>query len=349
MATLPEPLTDQQCDCRGLGFMPLEVVRLVDSDLAALSTGDEFKAAVLLWARSWTQVPAASLPDDDRILARLAGYSLAEWLTLREMALKGWLKCSDGRLYHPLIADLASEAYAKRRSQKDRINSRWARVRAQRSAENEQRNYGGIADDVPRNEPTDTTVIQGTGTVEGTEPPLSPPLGDEQPILDLASEEPEPPSDPVQLAFDAWNELARRAGLSAAKDLTETRRRNIGRRLETHGPDGWAEALRAVETSAWCRGLRAGRDGRAFKADLDFLCQAKSFQRLIEGFYGSDAPAVEDEAPDVDEVARTWRYRLREWTKNHHWNAVDWGPRPGRDGCQAPPEILAEFAQGRAA
>ena len=105
-----EPLVPPECDCSGLPFMPLEVGRLLDSDLMALSTGDEFKAALMLWCKSWAQAPAASLPDDDRILARWSGATPSEWKQMREMALRGWVKCSDGRLYHPLIADLAVKA-----------------------------------------------------------------------------------------------------------------------------------------------------------------------------------------------------------------------------------------------
>lgn len=71
---MTEPLTPIDLDLRAFGFMPLEVVRLRDSDLAALATGDEFRGAVLLWCASWHQVPAASLPNDDRLLAKFAGF-----------------------------------------------------------------------------------------------------------------------------------------------------------------------------------------------------------------------------------------------------------------------------------
>ena len=78
---MTEPLTPPECDLRGLPFMPLDILRLRDSDLAAEATGDEFRAAVLLWCACWHQVPAASLPEDEKILAHLAGYGRAprEW------------------------------------------------------------------------------------------------------------------------------------------------------------------------------------------------------------------------------------------------------------------------------
>ena len=88
--------------------MPLDVLRLRDSDLAALSSGDEFKAAVLLWCVAWHQVPAASLPNDDRLLARYSGTG-ALWRKVKAEALRGFVECDDGRLYHATIAEKASK------------------------------------------------------------------------------------------------------------------------------------------------------------------------------------------------------------------------------------------------
>src|SRR5690606_34722145 len=94
------PLTPPGCDLRGLAFMPLDCARLLESELFALTTGDEFKAALALWCKSWSEVPAASLPNNERLLASKAGVPLTVWRDLAEMALKGWVECADGRLYH---------------------------------------------------------------------------------------------------------------------------------------------------------------------------------------------------------------------------------------------------------
>ena len=75
-AGILDPLTPQDCDLRDFSFMPLDVVRLRDSTLAIKATGEEFRAAVLLWCASWHQMPAGSLPDDDA--------ELATFLTARE-------------------------------------------------------------------------------------------------------------------------------------------------------------------------------------------------------------------------------------------------------------------------
>ena len=113
----PEPLVPPEVDLRDFPFMPLDVVRLRDSDLAIGGTGEGFRAAVLLWCAAWHQGPAASLPDNDRVLAGLAGYGrdLDSWHAVKVEALHHFIGCSDGRLYHPVIAAKALEAWDRNR------------------------------------------------------------------------------------------------------------------------------------------------------------------------------------------------------------------------------------------
>jgi hypothetical protein len=108
----------------------------MNSDLFALSTGDEFKAACALWCKSWLQVPAASLPVVDEILCYLAGCrDVRAWRKVKRMALHGWILCSDGRLYHPLIAANALAAWESVQADsgpaqsKDERQARWRQRR----------------------------------------------------------------------------------------------------------------------------------------------------------------------------------------------------------------------------
>ena len=125
------PLVDSEVDLRDFAYMPLDVVRLRDSELFICSSGDEFRAAVVLWCASWHQVPAASLPDSDAILATLAGFGrdVSSWLSVREVALKNWIKCDDGRLYHPVVAEKANKAWEVKKNQRSRTqaarDARW--------------------------------------------------------------------------------------------------------------------------------------------------------------------------------------------------------------------------------
>jgi uncharacterized protein YdaU (DUF1376 family) len=131
----------------------------------------------------------------------------------------------------------------------------------------------------------------------------------------------------VEAAFAGWNQLAGRLGLRVAKDLTPERRRHIRARLASCGLEGWREALSGVERSSHCR----GENDRGWRADLDFVCQPKSFQRLREGFYGGDAAT--ETAPDWENFLATWRATGR-WPKSL-------GPPPDHPETQVPETLRA--------
>ena len=126
---LPDPMTPADCNLQDFAFMPLDVGRLRDSDLASDETPEACWAAVLLWCASWHQVPAASIPDNDQWIAKQAGYAqrgkvAKEWADVRAGALHGWVKCSDGRLYHPVVAVKAVDAWESKRDQRWRTECR---------------------------------------------------------------------------------------------------------------------------------------------------------------------------------------------------------------------------------
>lgn len=137
--TLPAPLTPAECNLQDFAFMPLDVARLRDSDMAAYESPEACWAAVLLWSAAWHQVPAASLPDDDRFLAKAAGYGrvVKEWANVREGALHGWIKCADGRLYHPVVAEKALESW------KAKLNHQWKKECDRVRKSNKQREAEG--------------------------------------------------------------------------------------------------------------------------------------------------------------------------------------------------------------
>ena len=171
MTDLPEPLTPPECDLRDFQFMPLDAMRLRDSGLTIHATGEEFRAAVLLWCAAWHQVPAGSLPDDDATLAYLVGLgrALGEWQKIRDVALRGFIKCSDGRLYHGVVAEKAREAWERKEAQRARTaKATEARLAKAKS----QRDDAGEDDDEeppPRNDDvtTDVTPTKGQGQGQG--------------------------------------------------------------------------------------------------------------------------------------------------------------------------------------
>ena len=140
------PLTPEECDLRDFAFMPLDVRRLLTSE-TWIEAADDPKlghALVSLWCESWQQVPAGSLPNNERVLARVAMCDAPEWERIRERALEGWQLCSDGRLYHPVVAEKAREAWADKLAyrqrkaefserQRERANTRWQKPDASRT------------------------------------------------------------------------------------------------------------------------------------------------------------------------------------------------------------------------
>jgi hypothetical protein len=186
MNDLPEPMTPPDCDLRGFPYMPLDVVRLVDSDLFALSTGDEFKAAVSLWCKSWLQIPAGSLPNDERILAHLSGAG-GRWPKVQEIALRGWTLCSDGRLYHSVIAEKALTAWKARNEGEEARGKHAEKMRRLRSGKSMKANGAcdtSRADHVPGTDAAQCEAHAGhvpslnrEGREKERKPPFGPPLG----------------------------------------------------------------------------------------------------------------------------------------------------------------------------
>ncbi len=118
--TLPAPLTPPDLDLRDFAYMPVDIGRLFGSEFHAAASDSEWRAGMTLWLKSYHQVPAASIPDDDVALARLAefGRDTKAWRKVRAAALRGWVKCTDGRLYHPVVAEKALEGWLEKLAQR---------------------------------------------------------------------------------------------------------------------------------------------------------------------------------------------------------------------------------------
>lgn len=121
MIELPAPLVPADCDLTDFPFLPLVVARLRSSKawLKCKRRPELAFYLINLWTASWHERPAASLEDDDDVLADKAMCSPAQWDELREEILRGWVKCSDGRLYHPVVAEKALEAW------EGKLKQRW--------------------------------------------------------------------------------------------------------------------------------------------------------------------------------------------------------------------------------
>lgn len=161
-SALPQPLVPAEVDLRDFGHMPLDVQRVRDSDLASEETPEACWAALLLWCAAWHQVPAGSIPDSDNWQAKHTGYKTRgkidkEWPDVRDGALRNFVRCADGRMYHPVVAEKALEAWSRKlRHHYDRARDRLRKANKARPADGqlpefsfEQWNEARIAAGVP--------------------------------------------------------------------------------------------------------------------------------------------------------------------------------------------------------
>lgn len=126
METIHEPPLAADINIQTCAWMPIDVNRIKGSVFVACASAEVFRAAVLLWCSSWHQVPASSLPNNDQLLAALAGFGrdVESWLKVKVEALYGFKLCtSDGLMYHPLIAEKAIAAYGESKKIQEQARS----------------------------------------------------------------------------------------------------------------------------------------------------------------------------------------------------------------------------------
>jgi hypothetical protein len=133
----PEPMVSAEVELRSLPYVPLHI-RLFRSETWIKASVEARAVIPHLFAIAYTeQTPAGSLPDDDEVIAWLVHLDVAPWRTIRDEALHGWIKCRDGRLYHPFLAEIVNGVWPSSRAGTERVNRRWGTK--QHTAQQQQR------------------------------------------------------------------------------------------------------------------------------------------------------------------------------------------------------------------
>lgn len=309
MDELPEPPVPPDADLRGFPFLPLDVTRLLTSETWIMSTGDEAKAAMTLWLSSWQQVPAGSVPDNDRVLAHLSQAG-PMWPTVKEMALRGWYKCNDSRLYHPVVCEKVLSSLKGQKQRKEAIAKRWKKDGSAAEPEKPHVDQGFTEqadtpveqpeirdEDVPLYEAeyepatalirpvyepyyeTDTALIQERG--RGREREI-----EEREVQDIVPYgtrglAPTAVNWPQGMA-DIWNEICgelpnvRKVSGQRAKTATKRLKEEFGNDLE--------------QWRAYCMRIRdaphlMGQNDRGWTADFDWVLEPRNLTRITEGNY----------------------------------------------------------------
>lgn len=314
MSDLPEPLTQADCNLQDFAFMPLDVARLRDSDLAANESPEACWAAVQLWAASWHQVPAASIPDDDKWLAQKTGYGriIKEWLKVRAGALRGFVKCSDGRLYHPVVAEKAREAWQAKLEQ--RYRTECARIKKHNDRHGTKIDKPEFSEwlslgcpqgqplfvprdknDCPETVPSETpSKGQGEGQGQGQgdsylvpsgtlSPDKLPPCPHDQ-LIDLFGHHLPTLPQPKKELWEGKNADAMR---SRWKWVLTAKKKNGNRYATTKDEaiEWFVKYFSHVEKSDFL----TGRNGKFSACDLGWLVKADNFAKVLQGNYDNKA------------------------------------------------------------
>ena len=164
MTDLPDPLTPADCDLRDFPWMPLVITQLIRSKAWRLCKRKPDLAfyMVNLWTASWHELPAASLDDDDELLCDLAMCDPKKWPSVRETVMRNWVRCNDGRIYHPTVAAEAKKSWENKVAQRARTEAataaRLAKYNAKRGSGGPDDNSGG----------DDTSKVSKPTTKNGT-------------------------------------------------------------------------------------------------------------------------------------------------------------------------------------
>ncbi|QQQ19821.1 hypothetical protein JIP62_06975 [Brevundimonas vitis] len=333
---MTEPLTPADCDLQDFPFMPLHVARLRDSDLASEECPEACWYALLLWAASWHQIPAGSLPDNEAVLTKLIGLGrdVRTFRKHRAGAMRGFVKCSDGRLYHPVVAEQVLEAWERKRQQ--RWRSELARIKKANQRNNT--NYPSptyeefLAGVSPEPEPPGPPVVPGdtgaclsgqllqeTGTGTGTGTGTSKEEESFALVADATPAEPEPkPKLDYPQPFEAvWKAYPHVTGRSRkAETLAQWRKLPPADREEL--PTLIQRFRSRVSEVCGDRGApcmaRWLRDGR----HLNWRTQERP----------------DDVSDDV------WVQVIDLWRHGEAW-PDHLGPTPDEPGCRAPASLIA--------
>jgi uncharacterized protein YdaU (DUF1376 family) len=316
MTDLPEPLTPADCDCTDLDGFMLNVERLMASELVALSSHEVIGAAVLLWCRAWKQTPAASLPDDDRINAAFAKLALPRFRKLKAEVMRGFVKCSDGRLYHRTLAAEAVKAFDRKQAFRKKRETDAERLRKWRKGEGETRCETGdeTRGETPGETQSETRfVAEGQGQGQGQ-------------VRDRDKDNPPPPEPEAARIASAVVWKNERMPLILAKvehlDPTSAGIQNFAplRKLEAEGLDFDQDILPALIAvgASWSNPKR-----------LIHSWGLPSFADMAHANHERRKRA----SSAVD--AAEWKRRLANWKLDRTWHH-SWGPKPDEAGYKGP-------------
>ena len=207
---------------------------------------------------------ASPLTTDEVRLARMCGATPRQFAAAlaRLLAEKKVIRVEGGGLFNDRVASELQNREEKICKAKEAVEERERKKRQRNQCED------GATDDRTMTERSSMSDFRSQISEEDKKGP-----GNKPP--------PEASLDTHKEAVELYNSMATGAGLAKCQRLTDPRRKSLTQRLiECGGLDGWKVAMDKVAASSFLTGRKA-----AWSADFDFILQAKSFTKILEGSY----------------------------------------------------------------
>jgi hypothetical protein len=270
--------------------MPLEISRLRRSKAWLICKRRPELAFYMLnlWTASWHERPAGSLEDDDDVLADAAMCSPERWQEIKGEVLRGWAKCSDGRLYHSVVVEKVADAWHSR------TMKRWQNECDRLRKENGRRERDG-QEKLPLPQRPERTAIGIPLEVRQTSDgfPAENALKGREAIGKQTIRDIPPEDGTTRAAYDAFVVAARRHEWPVPNKLTDPRRKALrGRLADAGGLDGFLAVIAKAEASDF---LCNKMDGWS----LDWLLKPGNFEKVRDGNYNRDRGATSRAPPPM--------------------------------------------------
>jgi uncharacterized protein YdaU (DUF1376 family) len=338
MSELPEPLVSSETDLRNFDYMPLKVAQLRDSDFEATATDAEFRAAVMLWCASWHQLPASSLPSDDRMLCRLAGLGrdLATWEKVKAVAMDGFILCSDGRSYHPVISELAVTAFEMKKANEKRTNAA-TKARLEKSKNNVTSDVTGFVTLETIGRDVDVTFEKQQRDVQRNEPRQAHVTSTNR-IEENRIEKKESKNIPLplsetdfELAATAWNDMVdwnfhRQLSKNPNKPPVQIPKiQHLSQSRKIGGLTGWLSMIEIIKQSPHL----LGENDRAWHVFFDWVLKPANLTKIMEKTYVRAFGKPQNTDPSRRSGQQFFEDLDDAIERNEH---RDIGPEPRHDG-----------------
>ena len=318
-------MTAKNVDLSHIPYMPLQIARLRRSRTWLQCRRRPELAFYLmnLWMRAWHEVPAGSIEADDDVLADAAMCAPEDWPKIKADLLKSW-KLVDGRYYHDVVTELATEAVSKMDKARNRTEAARAAA-AERQARGSNKPVTGSVTEPVTDSVTGAKVEE---EVEGEEKEEQQPRAQEALAKAKNGRREELDELEAKLRSAAGLENDPAPKLMVLAPI-------IG--LLEAGADLDGDILPVLRAKA--RGGKKGSSWAFYVGAINDAVQARRATGALpiapKQSSGPTADQWETVVARHAEQPAKWAYRT-------------FGPAPGEPGCRAPPEILTAHGYGPA-